>query len=102
MNDDVFTDGPLARHVSKDLSDTSSSLHRRNAYVVIALVYAARRGGARLSCRVPREPDHADGHRREVASARAGRAGDGPAGTRRAIVLAIACALAVWLLVRRW
>lgn len=33
-NDDVLTDGPLVRLITKDLSDTLSSLHRRNAWIV--------------------------------------------------------------------
>jgi cytochrome b len=39
-NDDVLTEGPLARLISKDLSDTISSFHRRNAWIVVALVLA--------------------------------------------------------------
>ncbi len=39
-NDDVLTEGPLVRLISKDLSDTISSFHRRNAWVVAALASA--------------------------------------------------------------
>ena len=39
-NDDVLTEGPLVRHITKDLSDAISSLHRKNAWVVGALVTA--------------------------------------------------------------
>src|SRR5665213_1767361 len=36
-NDDILYEGPLAHHVTKDLSDTLSSLHRRGWWVVVAL-----------------------------------------------------------------
>lgn len=36
-NDDVLYEGPLARLVTKDLSDTLSSVHRRGWWVVAAL-----------------------------------------------------------------
>ena len=36
-NDDVLTEGPLVRFISKDLSDTISSFHRKNAWVIVAL-----------------------------------------------------------------
>jgi cytochrome b len=39
-NDDVLTDGPLVRTITKDLSDTISTLHRRNAWIVGALATA--------------------------------------------------------------
>ena len=34
-NDDIATEGPLARFISKDLSDAISSFHRRNAWFVV-------------------------------------------------------------------
>ena len=39
-NDDILYEGPLARHVTKDLSDTLSSLHRRGWWVVVVLARA--------------------------------------------------------------
>ena len=36
-NDDVLTDGPLVPLISKDFSDTISSFHRWNAWIVVAL-----------------------------------------------------------------
>lgn len=36
-NDDIVTEGPLARYVSKDLSDALSSVHSFNAWVVVTL-----------------------------------------------------------------
>lgn len=39
-NDDIATDGPLARWISKDLSDSISGFHLRNAWVVVALASA--------------------------------------------------------------
>jgi cytochrome b len=37
-NDDILFEGPLAGAVSKDLSDTLTAVHRRNAKVLLALV----------------------------------------------------------------
>jgi cytochrome b len=37
-NDDVLYEGPLVKHITKDLSDTLSSLHRRWWWVVVVLV----------------------------------------------------------------
>jgi cytochrome b len=37
-NDDIATDGPLVKLISKDLSDTITSLHDRNAWILFALV----------------------------------------------------------------
>src|SRR5450631_1788066 len=39
-NDDVLTEGPLVRLITKDLSDTITGLHHRNAWIVIALATA--------------------------------------------------------------
>lgn len=36
-NDDIATEGPLVRFISEDMSDAISSLHRRNAWLVITL-----------------------------------------------------------------
>lgn len=39
-NDDIATDGPLARLVSKEFSDALTSWHRRVAWLIVALVAA--------------------------------------------------------------
>jgi len=39
-NDDVLTEGPLARLITKNLSDTISTFHRWNAWIVGALATA--------------------------------------------------------------
>jgi cytochrome b len=36
-NDDILYEGPLVRHITKDLSDTLSSLHRKWWWVIAAL-----------------------------------------------------------------
>jgi cytochrome b len=36
-NDDILVDGPLVKLISKDLSDTISTLHRRGWWVVVSL-----------------------------------------------------------------
>lgn len=37
-NDDIFTEGPLYKLVSKDTSDWMTSLHKRNFYLIATLV----------------------------------------------------------------
>jgi cytochrome b len=39
-NDDVLTEGPLVRLITKDLSDKITGFHHRNAWIVIALATA--------------------------------------------------------------
>ena len=101
-NDDIATEGPLARLISKDLSDAISSLHRRNAWLVIALsgVHVAAvlfyLGRFRENLIRPM----VDGIKR-VPDAMHDAAG-GRASPARALALFTLCALAVWLLVTRW
>lgn len=98
-NDDIATDGPLVRYISKDLSDAISSFHKRNAWVVVAL--ATVHIGAVLFYLVRfREnlitPMMIHGVKR-VSLADAG-ASHGPS-MWRALALFGLCAFAVWLLV---
>jgi cytochrome b len=102
-NDDIATEGPLARFISKNLSDAISSFHSRNAWFVVAL--ASVHVAATLFYliwfkenlirpmidgvkQVPHPmPDVANGNTSPV----------------RALTLFALCVLAVWLLVtRRW
>jgi cytochrome b len=101
-NDDVLYEGPFARHVSKELSDTLSALHRRNAWIAIALsslhVLAALAylAAFRENLIAPMFTGA-----KTLPRARAGEA-IGATAHGRAIALLALCAFAVWLAVRRW
>jgi cytochrome b len=101
-NDDVLYEGPFVRYVSKELSDTLSTLHRRNAWVVITLASAhilaalAYLAAFRENLITPMVTGD-----KLLPAARASEAtGATPHG--RALVLLALCAIAVWLAVRRW
>lgn len=101
-NDDILNEGPLVRHITKDLSDTLSSLHRRWWWVIVALVtihigavsayYAMFRDNLvrPMFSGSKRLPPHA-------ADASAARASVGVT-----IVLLAICATAVWWLVTKY
>lgn len=100
-NDDVLTEGPLVRLITKDLSDSISSFHRKNAWFVVTLACVhiaavlfywfafnenltkAMFSGARVLPGLNATP------------------GDGPAQHSKAIALLAVCALAVWFVVTR-
>jgi cytochrome b len=101
-NDDIATEGPLARFISKDLSDAISSLHRRNAWFVLALasVHVAAALFYLVRFRENLIRPMIDGIKHvPAAMLDSGRSRASPA---RAPALFALCALAVWLLVRRW
>ncbi len=101
-NDDIATEGPLARFISKDLSDAISSLHRRNAWFVLALatVHVAAALFYLVRFRENLIQPMIDGVKHVPATMLdSGRSRASPA---RALALFALCALAVWLLVRRW
>jgi cytochrome b len=101
-NDDVLYEGPLVRYISKDLSDTLSSLHRRNAWIVIALASAhivaalAYLAAFRDNLIKPMFTGT-----KMLPRTRASEAKDATAHATAAALLAL-CAVAVWLIVRRW
>ncbi|MEO8848726.1 MAG: cytochrome b/b6 domain-containing protein [Casimicrobiaceae bacterium] len=101
-NDDILYEGPLAKHITKDLSDTLSSLHRRGWWLIVALAiahigavsayYAMLRDNLvkpMFSGRKRLPPSLADGS----LSA---------ASMLRAIVILLACGAAVWWLVTKF
>ena len=100
-NDDVLTDGPLVRFISKDLSDTISSLHSKNAWVIVAL--ACAHIGAVLFYLLAMKENliapmvHGSKHLPATHAA----AGADPGGHAKAIALLAMCGLAVWWLVTR-
>jgi len=100
-NDDIATEGPLARFISKDLSDAISSLHRRNAWLVLGLatvhVAAALFYLVRFKENLIRPMIDGIKH---VPGAMADSTRRG-ASLARALALSALCALAVWLLVTR-
>jgi cytochrome b len=100
-NDDVLTDGPLVRLITKDLSDTISSYHRRNVWIVVAL--ASAHIGAVLYYLVAIKENliapmlHGA---KTLPATHAGEGGDGANGVKAAVIFA-ACAAAVWWVVNR-
>jgi cytochrome b len=101
-NDDIATEGPLARFISKDLSDAISSLHRRNAWFVLALasVHVAAALFYLVRFRENLIRPMIDGIKHvPAAMLDSGRSRASPA---RAPALFALCALEAWLLVRRW
>jgi cytochrome b len=104
-NDDIFTEGPLARHISKETSDALTGWHQRNGLAVFAL--AALHVGAIAFYRFFR------GQRLVRAMIGADKfvgsdaavepttppADDGPAMRLRALAVGLACAAAVWYVV---
>lgn len=101
-NDDIMNEGPLVRHVSKDLSDWLSSLHRRNAWIVVGLasVHIVAVIGYLVAFRDNLITPMVTGRKRLDGSWQA--EGMGATANRRAVALLLACGIAVWLLVRRW
>jgi len=100
-NDDVLWDGPLAQSVSKDASDLASSVHRRLAWVVVALA----------SLHIVAVVVYLTAFRENLVTAMVGGSKRLPPGygspdaarasTAKAIALMIACGVAVWWLTRR-
>ena len=100
-NDDVLWDGPLAQSVSKDASDLASSIHRRLAWVVVALA----------SLHIVAVVVYLTAFRENLVTAMVcgskrlppgyGSPDAARASTANAIALMIACGVAVWWLTRR-
>ena len=102
-NDDIATEGPLARFISKDLSDAISSFHSYNAWFVVALasVHIAAALVYLIWFKENLIRPMVDGVKRIAYPAV--EIVDGRASPLRALALFALCALAVWLLVtRRW
>jgi cytochrome b len=98
-NDDVLTEGPLVRLISKDLSDTISSFHRRNAWIVVAL--ASTHIGAVLFYLFALKENLIKPmlHGAKTLPATHAIAGGGGANSVKAAIWFAACAAAVWWLV---
>lgn len=102
-NDDIASEGPLARFISKDLSDAISSFHSWNAWFVVALagVHVAATLFYLLGFKENLIRPMIDGIK-HVPAASADDS-DGKVTWPRAVALFALCALAVWLLVtRKW
>lgn len=102
-NDDIATEGPLARFISKDLSDALSTFHSRSAWFVVALATAHVAAVLFYLVRFQENliQPMLDGIK-HVPRALADRA-SASASLARALALLALCVLAVWLLVtRRW
>jgi cytochrome b len=101
-NDDVLTEGPLVRLIGKDLSDTISSFHRRNAWIVIAL--ASAHIGAVLFYLVALKENliHPMVHGTKTVPAAQANASHASANNVKAAIWFAACAAAVvWIVTRR-
>jgi len=100
-NDDVLTEGPLARLITKDMSDAISTLHRRGWWLVagLALVHIV----AVLSYLVVLKDNligaMASGRKRLPLGV--ARTDDAAASNARAIVVLALCAAVVWWTVNR-
>lgn len=101
-NDDVLTEGPLVRFISKDLSDAISSIHRKNAWFVVGLA-CFHIAAVLFYLTALREnlirPMIAGA--KDVPSAYVTAAHDGASRNALAAVLFAVCACAVWFLVTR-
>lgn len=102
-NDDIATEAPLARFISKDLSDVISTFHRRDAWFVLALagVHVAATLFYLIRFKENLIRPMIDGVKQ--LPGRSVDVGSGGATLARAGALFALCALAVWLLVtRKW
>ena len=99
-NDDVMTEGPLAKWVRKDTSDFITTIHRYNFYVIVALV--AVHVGAVLYYLLYKSENlvKAMFTGRKLLPDGAGESRI--AGTGLACLITVLAALAVYLLVREW
>ncbi len=100
-NDDIATDGPLVKLVSKALSDTITGLHHRNAWLIGGLV-ALHLGAVFYHQLVLRDNlihPMVTGVKRLPATFATGA--DAPVPMLRAVVLFGLCALAVWWVVTK-
>ena len=98
-NDDIATEGPLVRFISKGLSDAISSFHRRNAWFVIALatVHVVATLFYLIRFRENLIQPMIDGVKRVPVAM--SEVANGNASVTKALALFALCALAVWLLV---
>jgi len=100
-NDDVLTDGPLVRFISKDLSDTISGFHIKNAWVIVTLA-CAHIGAVLFYLLALKENLIAPMvHGSKRLPATHASAGADRAGSAKASALLALCGLAVWWLVTR-
>jgi cytochrome b len=102
-NDDIATEAPLARFISKDLSDMISTFHRRDAWFVLAIagVHVAATLFYLIRFRENLIGPMIDGVK-QLPGANMD-VGSGGTTLARAVGLFALCALAVWLLVtRKW
>jgi cytochrome b len=98
-NDDVLTEGPLVRLITKDLSDTITGFHHRNAWIVIAL--ATAHIGAVLFYLIALKENLIKPmlHGAKTLPATHAATDAGGAKNVKAALLFASCAAAVWLLV---
>jgi cytochrome b len=100
-NDDIATDGPLVKLISKDLSDAITSWHRRNAWILFALVgvHIAANLFYLVALKENLIRPMITGTK-ELPRRYAEAAADG-AGNAKALVLLALCGFAVWWIVKK-
>ena len=100
-NDDILADGPLVKHISKDLSDSISSLHRRGWWAVAGL--AGLHIVAVLSYFLVLDDNliYPMVSGEKVLPRRVADPAAAAASTTRAVVLLAACGAAMWWVVNR-
>ena len=91
-NDDILTEGPLYKHVSKELSDWLTTIHKYNFNVLLTLIGVHIGGGAVLPVVEIGKPDQADVHRAQASCPRARHRRRCAAQGLLALVLLAACA----------
>ena len=100
-NDDIATDGPLVKLISKDFSDAITSLHRRNAWILFALVgvHIAANLFYLVALKENLIRPMITGTK-ELPRRYADAAADG-GGSAKALALLALCAFAVWWIVKK-
>ena len=100
-NDDILADGPLVRHISKDLSDSISSLHRRGWWVVVGLSVVHILAVASYLVLFRENLVYPMFHGRKSLPAGTVNAASAHASTPRALILLALSAAFVWWIVNR-
>jgi cytochrome b len=100
-NDDVLAEGPLVRFISKDLSDTISGFHIKNAWVVVALASIHIAAVVYYLVALKENLIAPMFHGSKMVPATKVDGDETPMQHAKAVALFAACAFAVWFVVTR-
>ena len=100
-NDDVLAEGPLVRFISKDLSDTISGFHIKNAWVVVALASIHIAAVVYYLVALKENLIAPMLHGSKTLPATKAEGDETPMRHGKAVALFAACAFAVWFVVTR-